>query len=58
MSYDIDEITREDIALIIGVMLFSFFMGLIIGKDSLGITLLIGMTAYILIYVGRILRIL
>jgi|TARA_B100001094_G_scaffold232108_1_gene226945 hypothetical protein len=58
MSYDIDEITREDVALIIGVMLFSFFMGLIIGKDSLGITLLIGMTAYILIYVGRILRIL
>lgn len=58
MSYDIDEITREDVALIIGVMLFSFFMGLIIGKDSLGVTLLIGMTAYILIYVGRILRIL
>ena len=58
MSYDIDEITREDVALIIGVMLFSFFMGLIICKDSLGITLLIGMTAYILIYVGRILRIL
>lgn len=58
MSYDIDEITREDVALIIGVMLFSFFMGLIIGKDSLGITLLIGTTAYILIYVGRILRIL
>ena len=58
MSYDIDKITREDIALIVGVMLFSFFMGLIIGKDSLGVTLLIGMTAYILIYVGRILRIL
>ena len=58
MSYDIDKITREDVALIIGVMLFSFFMGLIIGKDSLGITLLIGMKAYILIYVGRILRIL
>ena len=58
MSYDVDKVTREDVALIIGVMLFSFFMGLIIGKDSLGITLLIGMTAYILIYVGRILRIL
>jgi len=58
MSYEFDKITREDVALIIGVMLFSFFMGLIIGKDSLGITLLIGMTAYILIYVGRILRIL
>jgi hypothetical protein len=58
MSYDVDKITREDVALIIGVMLFSFLMGLLIGKDSLGITLLIGMTAYILIYVGRILRIL
>ena len=58
MSYDIDKITREDIALIVGVMLFSFFMGLIIGKDSLGVTLLIGMTAYILIYVGKALRIL
>lgn len=58
MSYDVDKVTREDVALIIGVMLFSFFMGLIIGKDSLGVTLLIGMTAYILIYVGRILRIL
>ena len=58
MSYDVDKITREDVSLIIGVMLFSFLMGLLIGKDSLGITLLIGMTAYILIYVGRILRIL
>ena len=58
MSYDVDKITREDVALIIGVMLFSFFMGLIIGKDSLGVTLLIGMTAYILIYVGKALRIL
>ena len=58
MSYDVDKVTREDVALIIGVMLFSFFMGLIIGKDSLGVTLLIGMTAYILIYVGKALRIL
>lgn len=58
MSYDIDKITREDVALIVGVMLFSFFMGLIIGKDSLGVTLLIGMTAYILIYVGKVMRIL
>tara|TARA_B100001057_G_C22593171_1_gene849849 strand:- start:403 stop:579 length:177 start_codon:yes stop_codon:yes gene_type:complete len=58
MSYDIDKITREDIALIVGVCIFSFFMGLIIGEDSLGITLIIGMTAYILIYVGKALRIL
>ena len=58
MSYDIDEITREDVALIVGVCLFSFLMGLIIGKDSLGITLLIGMTAYILISVGKAMRIL
>ena len=58
MSYDIDKITREDISLIVGVMSFAFFMGLIIGKDSLEITLLIGITAYILIYVGKAMRIL
>jgi hypothetical protein len=58
MNDDIDKITREDVALIIGVMFFSFLMGLIIGKDSLGITLVIGLSAYIGIYVGKILRIL
>jgi hypothetical protein len=58
MSYDIDKITREDVALIVGVCIFSFFMGLIIGKGTLGITLFIGISAYILVSVGRIMKIL
>ena len=56
MSYEMDKITRGDISLIAGVLLFSFLMGLLIGEDSLGITLIIGMTAYIGVYVVKIMR--
>jgi len=46
MSYDIDKITREDVALIVGVCIFSFFMGLIFGDGSFGFTLAVGLIAY------------
>tara|TARA_B100000035_G_scaffold247233_1_gene215921 strand:+ start:380 stop:547 length:168 start_codon:yes stop_codon:yes gene_type:complete len=47
MSYDIDKITRDEIPLIISVLLFSFLMGFFFGDGSLGFTLFIGVTVYI-----------
>jgi hypothetical protein len=46
MSYEFDKITREDISLIISVLCFSFFMGLIFGDGSFGFTLAVGLIAY------------
>ena len=48
MSYDdIDKISRDEIALIISVLCFSFLMGFFFGDGSLGFTLFIGVTVYI-----------
>ena len=42
-----DKITRDEIALIISVLCFSFLMGLFFGDGSLGFTLTVGVTVYI-----------
>ena len=47
MSYEMDKITRDEIALIISVLCFSFLMGLFFGDGSLGFTLTVGVTVYI-----------
>lgn len=56
MSYEMDKITRGDVSLVLSVLLFSFLMGLLIGEDSLGITLFIGVTVYIAVYVVKVMR--